>query len=141
MSIDPSGKTVADVQAIVDRSAFLSWLGIKVIALESDTIEVRATWRSEWVANPVVGQTQGGILSALIDFAACFSLMSKIGRPAFTVDLRTDYHRASKNSDLVAKGSVIKFGKQVATCEAELFDLEGRLIASGRGTFLTASSS
>lgn len=141
MSQDPAkpvGKTIADVQQIVDRSPYLSWLGIKVLELGAETIEIRATFRPEWVANPVVGQTQGGILASLIDFAACFCLMDKIGRPAFTVDLRTDYHRPAKGCDLIAKGRIVKFGKQVSTCEAEVFDPEGRLIASGRGTFLTA---
>jgi len=132
--------TAADVQHIVDRSPYLSWLSIRVLSLEADSIEAKATWRPEWVANPNIGQTQGGILAALVDFAACFALFSKLGRPAFTIDLRTDYHRAAKNCDLLASGRVIKLGRQVSTCEAELRDPDGRLIASGRGTFLTASS-
>jgi uncharacterized protein (TIGR00369 family) len=132
------GKTAADVQEIIDRSAFLSWLGISVLNLGDETIEVRATWRSEWVANPLVGQTQGGILAALVDFAACFALMNSIGRPAMTIDMRTDFHRAAKKCDLIARGRVIKLGKQVSVCEAEILDDQGRLIASGRGTFLTA---
>lgn len=141
MSVPKLGKTAADVQAVVDRSPYLTWLGIKVLSLGDETIEVRATFRPEWVANPAVGQTQGGIHASLIDFAASFALMNSIGRPAFTIDLRTDYHRTAKNCDLIAKGRVIKLGKQVSTCEAEIFDPEGRLIASGRGTFLTAPSS
>jgi uncharacterized protein (TIGR00369 family) len=133
------GKTVSDVQQIVDRSPYLTWLGVKVLSLGDETIEVRSTFRPEWIANPAIGQTQGGILASLIDFAACFSLMNSIGRPAFTIDLRVDYHRAAKNCDLIAKGRLIKLGKQVSTCEAEILDPEGRLIASGRGTFLTSS--
>jgi uncharacterized protein (TIGR00369 family) len=138
MSAPKLGKTAADVQAVVDRSPYLTWLGVKVLGLGEETIEARATFRPEWIANPVAGQTQGGILAALIDFAACFSLMNSIGRPPFTIDLRTDYHRVAKSCDLIAKGRVIKLGKQVSTCEAEIFDPEGRLIASGRGTFLMA---
>jgi|SRR5665213_1209026 len=131
-------KTASDTQQIVDRSPFLNWLGIKVLSLESKTISARASFRPEWVANSNTGQTQGGILSALIDFAACFALMNSIGRPAPTIDLRTDYHRPAKGCDLIANGRVIKFGKQISTCEAELHDPDGRLIASGRGTFFTA---
>lgn len=138
MSVEKLGKTAADVQAIVDRSAYLSWLGIKVLALGDDTIEVRASWRPEWVANPVIGQTQGGIHAALIDFAANLALMNTMGRPVLTIDLRVDYHRLATRGDLVAKGRVIKLGKQVSTCEAEIFDEAGRLLASGRGSFLTA---
>ncbi|MDQ2703828.1 MAG: PaaI family thioesterase, partial [Pseudomonadota bacterium] len=128
----------ADIQQIVDRSPFLSWLGLKVQTLEDDQIEVRATWRPEWVANPVRGQTQGGIIGSLIDFAANFSMFRTTGRPVLTVDLRIDYHRMAKQGDLIAKGRVIKLGKTVSAAEAHIFDGEGKLIASGRGTFLTA---
>lgn len=134
----PSARTVADVQAIVGRSPFLSWLGIEILSLGADTIELRATWRPEWVANPVIGQTQGGILAALVDFAANLALFTTMGRPVLTVDLRTDYHRLATKGDLVAKGRVVKLGRTVSTCEAEVCDAEGRVLASGRGTFLTA---
>lgn len=138
MSVEKLGKTAADVQAIVDRSPFLSWLGLQIQALGDDSIELKATWRPEWVANPALGQTQGGIHAALIDFAANLALMNSMGRPVLTIDLRVDYHRLATKGDLIAKGRVIKLGKQVSTCEAEIFDEAGRLLASGRGSFLTA---
>ncbi|MCS0497250.1 PaaI family thioesterase [Ancylobacter mangrovi] len=138
MSVRTLGKTAADVQAIVDRSPYLSWLGIEVLSLGDDTIEAKARWRPEWVANPGIGQTQGGIHAALIDFAANFALMNSIGRPVLTIDLRVDYHRIAIKGDLVARGRVIRLGKQVSSCEASIFDEAGRLLASGRGSFLTA---
>lgn len=134
----PAARVAADVQAIVGRSPFLSWLGIEILSLGPDTIELRATWRPEWVANPVIGQTQGGILAALVDFAANLSLFNAMGRPVLTIDLRTDYHRLATKGDLVAKGRVVKFGRTVSTCEAEVRDADGRVLASGRGSFLTA---
>ena len=130
--------TVADVQAIIDRSPYLSWLGLKVRSLGPETIEVRASWREEWVANPAIGQTQGGILASLIDFAANFALVGTLGRAVQTVDLRVDYHRMAKKGDLIAKGAVVKTGRQFAVCEAYIHDEAGQLIASGRGAFLLA---
>lgn len=141
MTLQPLNKTVDDVQAIIDRSAFLSWLGLKVLSLGEDTIEVEATWRPEWVANPVVGQTQGGIHAALIDFAANLAMINKIGGPVLTIDLRVDYHRIAKKGNLIARGKVIKFGRTIGTSEAQIFDGEGRLIASGRGSFQTTQTS
>lgn len=135
--METGDKTAADVQAIVDRSAFLSWMGIKVVALGERSIEVTAAWRPEWVANPMIGQTQGGIHAALIDFAANLALMNSMGRPVLTIDLRIDYHRLAKGCDLTAKGRVVRLGRQVATCEAEVYDDKGQLLSSGRGTFLT----
>jgi uncharacterized protein (TIGR00369 family) len=137
MTSQQGGKTAADVQAIVDRSAFLSWMGIKVISLGEKTIEITAAWRPEWVANPTLGQTQGGIHATLIDFAANFALFNSIGRPLLTIDLRVDYHRMARGCNLVVKGCVIRLGRQVSTSEAEVFDDEGKLLASGRGSFLT----
>ena len=127
-----------DVQQIIDRGPYLSWLGLKVLELGEDSIEVRATWRPEWVANPKLGQTHGGILAALIDFAADFALVKNIGRPVPTIDMRVDYHRLAKQGDLVVKGKVIKFGKQFSVCEAQIYDEAGALIASGRGSYITA---
>lgn len=134
-------KTAADVQAIIDRSAYLSWLGLKVLDLGPDSIEVKATWRPEWVANPVVGQTQGGIHAALIDFAANLAMITQMGGPVLTIDLRVDYHRVAMKGDLIVKGKVIKFGRTVSTSQAEVIDEQGKLLASGRGSFLTSQTS
>ena len=130
--------TIEEVQAIIENGPYLRWLGLNVIALDNDSIEVRATWREEWVANPKFMQTHGGILAALIDFAADFALIKTIGRPVPTIDMRVDYHRLAKPGDLIAKGRTIKLGKQFSVCEAHIYDLANTLIASGRGSYITA---
>jgi len=141
MSGDGEEITAGHVQAIVGRSPFLSWIGLRVVSLEMDKIEAVATWRPEWVANPVAGQTQGGIHAALIDFAANFAMMKRMGGPVLTIDLSIDYHRVARKGDLTVRGQVVKFGRTVASSHAQVFDAEGRLIASGRGAFLTTGTS
>ena len=37
-----------------------------------------------------------------------------------------------------AKARIVRFGSQFSTAEASLYDSEGTLVASGRGTYLTA---
>lgn len=133
--------TADSLQEIIARSPFLSWLGLQVLQLQEDYVEVKATWREEWVANPTIGQTQGGILAALIDFAADYALFQRLHRPVPTVDMRVDYHKLAKRGDLIAKGRVIKFGRQISVCEAQVVDEDDVLIASGRGTFLTSTPS
>jgi uncharacterized protein (TIGR00369 family) len=110
-----------------------------VLELDRDEITAKATWREEWVANPDIGQTQGGILAALVDFAADFALIERMGRPVPTIDMRIDYHRLAKQGDLTARGRVIKLGKQFSVCEAQVHDEAGALIASGRGAYLTST--
>ena len=44
--------TLEQVQALVTRAPYHQWLGLKVIAVDDDGIEITATWREEWVVNP-----------------------------------------------------------------------------------------
>jgi uncharacterized protein (TIGR00369 family) len=129
--------TREEAQALVDRGPYARWLGIKVLVFEEKGVEVKATWREDWIANPTLQQTHGGILAALIDFAADLALVPHLGRFVPTIDMRVDYHRLAKPGDLSVKGRVIKLGRQFSVCEAEIRDAAGELIASGRGTYVT----
>jgi uncharacterized protein (TIGR00369 family) len=137
-SVKSDELTVERVQALITRGPYHQWLGLKVIAVADDAIELNATWREEWVVNPERRYTHGGVLAALIDLAADWALVRRTGRGVPTVDLRVDYHNAAMPGDLVARGKVVKFGSQFSTCEAQVFDAQGKLLASGRGTYYTA---
>ena len=134
----PNDLTLEQVQALITRAPFHQWLGLTVLAVTDDSIEIKATWREEWVVNPERRYTHGGILAALIDLAADFALIKQTGRGVLTIDMRVDYHRAAMPGDLIARGKVVRFGSQFSTAEAELIDKDGKLIASGRGTYFTA---
>jgi len=130
--------TVERVQEVVTRGPYHQWLGLKVQAVHDDGIEIIATWREEWVVNPERRYTHGGVIAALIDLAADWALITRTGRGVPTIDLRVDYHSPAMPGDLTARGKIVKFGSQFATCEAQVFDREGKLLASGRGTYYTA---
>jgi uncharacterized protein (TIGR00369 family) len=133
-----SDLTVEQVQALIIRAPFHQWLGLTVVAVGDDTIEIKAKWREEWVVNPERRYTHGGILAALIDLAADWAMVRKTGRGVPTIDMRVDYHRAAMPGDLTARGKVVRFGGQFTTAEAEIIDSDGKLIATGRGTYFTA---
>ncbi len=134
----PNDLTLEQVQALITRAPFHQWLGLTVLAVTDDSIEIKATWREEWVVNPERRYTHGGILAALIDLAADFAMIKQTGRGVPTIDMRVDYHRAAMPGDLIARGKVVRFGSQFSTAEAELIDKDGKLVASGRGTYFTA---
>ena len=134
----PNDLTLEQVQALITRAPFHQWLGLTVLAVDDDAIEIKATWREEWVVNLERRYTHGGILAALIDLAADFALVRQTGRGVPTIDMRIDYHRAAMPGDLIVRGQVIRSGSQFATAEAQIFDQERKLIASGRGTYFTA---
>lgn len=137
MSEQAAPITVEQVQALITRAPYHQWLGLQVLAVGPDSIEVKATWREEWVVNPDRRYTHGGVLAALVDLGADWALAGKMGRAQPTIDMRVDYHRAAMPGDLVVKGKVVKFGNTFSVCEAQVFDKDGQMVASGRGTYLT----
>lgn len=130
--------SIEEVQRLITRGPFHQWLGLQVVKVEPDAIEIRATWREEWIVNPDRRYTHGGILAALVDLGADWALVSRTGRGVPTIDMRVDYHRAAMPGDLLVKGRVVKAGGQVSVSEAQVFDKDGALVASGRGVYLTA---
>ena len=68
--------SVDSVQALLTRGPFHQWLGLQVLRVGDGEIDIKATWRPEWVVNPDAGYTHGGILAALIDLCADWALGS-----------------------------------------------------------------
>ena len=122
---------------LVRGSPFHAWLGVRLETLDEDGITMRLPWREEFVSDPVVRYTHGGILATLIDLAADYAIAARIGRGVPTVDMRVDFHKAAMPGPLTARARVIKLGGTLATAEAHVFDEAGALIASGRGVYLT----
>src|SRR5712692_10096099 len=129
--------TPAQVERLLTRGPFNQWLGIKVLAVNADGIELRATWREEWVVNPERRYTHGGVLAALVDVGADWAMVKKTGRGVPTIDLRVDYHSPAVPGELIIRGKVVRMGGQFSTAEAHVFDAAGKLLASGRGTYFT----
>jgi uncharacterized protein (TIGR00369 family) len=132
--------TIEHVQTMITRAPYHQWLGLKVDAVLDDGIELTATWREEWVVNPEQRYTHGGVLAALIDLAADWAMIKKLGRPVPTIDLRVDYHSPALPGDLSCRGKIVKVGRQFSSSESFIFDASGKLLASGRGTYLSAPS-
>ena len=130
---------IEKLQQLITRGPFNRWLDFTVLASDENGLEVKATWRGDWVVNPDRRYTHGGILSAIIDVAADYAIAAKLGRPVPTIDLRVDFHKAAMPGDLIAKARVVRMGSQYSTAEASVYDQEGSLVASGRGTYFTAA--
>lgn len=131
--------TAEKLQERLVANKFNAWMGLKVLTLDEDRIEIGMTWREEMISNPQARITHGGILGALVDVAADFMIAAKMGAPAPTVDMRVDYHKAAAPGDLKAIGRIVRLGSTVSTAEATVYDGEGAVIASGRGVYFTGA--
>jgi uncharacterized protein (TIGR00369 family) len=131
--------TMEELQQLLTRGPFNRWLNFTVLKVDGDGLEVKAAWREEWVVNPDRRYTHGGILCAIIDVAADYAIAARLGRPVPTIDLRVDYHKPAMPGDLTARARIVRLGSQFSTAEALLYDKDGDLVASGRGTYFTAT--
>jgi acyl-coenzyme A thioesterase PaaI-like protein len=68
--------SLAEVQAIFDRSPFISWLDLRAVALDHERQEITVTMpmRPELERRPGTRQFHGGPIAAFIDIAGDFAI-------------------------------------------------------------------
>ena len=126
----------ARLQELLDIAPFHQWLGLKIQSCSEDGLELTMPWRAVIISNPVLGAAHGGVLAALIDLTGLYTLLMLGTRAKATADLRVDYHRPATAGPLVARGQVIKIGRQISVAEARIFGPDDKLLASGRGAYI-----
>lgn len=129
--------TVDALQAMCDASPFIRFAGIRVLAVDASAQRAtfRMPWRGEFERGSGTGQWHGGPIASLIDTAGCMALIAIAGRPAGTVDFRTDYLRPATGAHLDAVASVRRAGRTTGVADVDVLDAGGRLVAVGRGSF------
>jgi uncharacterized protein (TIGR00369 family) len=129
--------TAAELEARLRQAPFNAWMELRVVALTEEFVDIGLAWKPD-MANGRLDAAHGGIVGALIDTAADYAIAAKLGRAVPTVDLRVDFHAPARPGSLSARARVVRLGGTLAVAEAEVFDTEGRMVASGRGTYFTA---
>jgi len=100
---------VMDRQALEDFALlrpFHAWLGMRVLSVSDADIEISVAWRPQFVSNPEVMSTHGGILATLIDVGASYPITTRTGRSAPTLEMTVSYLRMAKPGVLRVRGSI-----------------------------------
>ncbi|WP_337186892.1 PaaI family thioesterase [Phenylobacterium sp.] len=112
-------------------------LGFRMVSVsQADrSVEVEFDARAELLLNPMK-QIQGGYLCAMLDEAMSVACMVASGMTAVapTLEMKTSFLRPGQPGKIKGIGKVVKWGRQVAFTEGELYDPEGRLLAKATGT-------
>lgn len=127
-----------DLQQILDVSPFQRWLGLKLVRADAQGLEISMAWREELVSNPHTRWLHGGILASLVDLTGLYAILASGNVATATADLRVDYHRAATGGTLTARGRVLKLGRAISCAESFVTGADGKLLASGRGTYIMA---
>jgi uncharacterized protein (TIGR00369 family) len=112
-------------------------LGFRMVSVnQADRmVEVEFDAKAELLLNPMK-QIQGGYLCAMLDEAMSVACMVASGMTAVapTLEMKTTFFRPGQPGKIRGVGKVVKWGRQVAFTEGELFDPEGRTLAKATGT-------
>ena len=133
--------TKEQIQAKLDGSAFIAFLGLKVTVADTVKQEVVMVtpFRPEFERGAGSKQWHGGPIAAIIDTVGDYALGMMLGRGLPTVNFRVDYLRPAIDTDLTTTARVRRAGKTVGVVDVDVTDNKGNLLAIGRATYSTSA--
>jgi uncharacterized protein (TIGR00369 family) len=128
--------------ANVARPPLHRWLNPQLVSVEksSGAVELRLPLRAEFRRDATRPEIHGGILAMLADIAGHAAVAARLRHGVPTVDLRVDYLRMAAGDFLSAHAMPVKLGRTLAVVDIRITDEQDRLVALGRGTYLTRES-
>ena len=125
------------VNQLVNRSPYFKLLSMKIrdVGRGFSILEIDL---SEKHLQPF-GMVHGGVFASIIDAAAFWALFYDIEDQkagATTVDLKLNYLAPAASGKLIAKGRQIKLGKTLGYAEAEVTDVNEKILAHGTSTLI-----
>lgn len=132
---DPA--VIEQYQTIIDAAPFHGVLRMRVVDVDTDEgrFVLDLPYDESYQRMAGSGQIHGGPIASLIDIAGTFAVAAKVGHGVPTMNLRTDYFRPAVNTGLRATATVRRAGKTMAVADVDVHDDQGRLVATGRGTW------
>jgi uncharacterized protein (TIGR00369 family) len=141
-SSGPSGLSPAasgrDVIAqFLPQSPFVAKLGIVADRLDEDEVRLRLPWDP---SNVTVGDVvHGGAIATLADLTVMAAAWCGAEAPpqlrGVTVSLTLDFMAPARATDVVGVGRVLRRGRSLVNCEAEILDPQGGLIAKAMAIY------
>ncbi len=110
----------ARVRHSFSRQGLMATLGARIASLAPGACEIRAPYRSELSQQD--GYFHAGVTGAIADSAcgyAAFSLMPS-SAAVLTVEYKLNLVAPARGSELVARAQVIRSGRTLTTCRAEV---------------------
>ena len=122
------------MERVNTRNPFLVHNGIRVTALSSDMAEAEAGLE-EFSMN-MMGTPHAGLMF-LLGECTCGTLLRSDGSKQVLTDSSFRFLRAAGKTDrITAKAVIIKRGRSLSVCRAEIFDPQsGKLLAEGEYQF------
>jgi len=139
MSDAPKPLSGGELQAMLDHSPFIAFLGLKVIEADpaKEQVIMTCAMRPEFERGAGTGQWHGGPIAAIIDTVGDYALIMALRRGLPTINFRVDYLRPAIKTALTTTARVRRAGKSVGVVDVDVFNDQKALVAIGRATYST----
>jgi uncharacterized protein (TIGR00369 family) len=139
MSDAPKPLTGGELQAMLDHSPFIAFLGLKVTEADpaKELVTMTCSMRPEFERGKGTGQWHGGPIAAIIDTVGDYALIMALRRGLPTINFRVDYLRPAIKTALTTTARVRRAGKSVGVVDVDVFNDQKALVAVGRATYST----
>ena len=109
----------------LERQTFMKFIGFRVTNIAEGSIEGELTLQDEHKQHK--GFVHGGLTATLADIVAGFAAVSLVpkGHHVVTVELKVTYLNPGVGDILLARGWVLKQGRILNFCEAEIYCKRG----------------
>lgn len=131
----PNGRDV--IAQFLPQSPFVAKLGIVADRLEEDEVRLRLPWDP---SNVTIGDmVHGGAIATLADLTVMAAAWCGAQAPpelrGVTVSMALDFMAPARATDVVGIGRVLRRGRSLVNCEAEIVDPHGTLVAKALATY------
>ena len=128
---------IEKVNNLVNHSPYFELLSMKIrdVGIGFSVLEINLEKKH---LQPF-GFVHGGVFASIIDAAAFWAIFYEIedsSTGVTTVDLKLNYLAPAASGKLIAKGRQLKLGKTLGYAEAEVNDVNGKLLAHGTSTVI-----
>ena len=117
------------------HSPYMRFLGLEVEKSAKGSVDIRLPFRDEFLRQDGSDWLHGGVVSALIDIAGDYAVITEVGTGVPTIDMRVDYLRPARRGDLVASARTLRVGRTVSVADVEVRDGQGTVVAVGRAVY------
>ncbi|HUM52997.1 MAG TPA: hotdog fold thioesterase [Chitinophagales bacterium] len=118
---------------------FNKYIGLELQELENGFAKASIKFKPELVGDGRIQAIHGGVISASMDAVggiAGITTLNSIEDKIVTVDMRVDYIRSARNSDLIIEARIVRSGNKIITTNMQVFTVnDNTLVAEGRAVY------